>query len=392
MEGGANINIVDLFCGCGGMSLGFQEAGFNILAGFEHWSTAISCYKKNFSHPVEDVDLSDINFSVKTIMKYNPDIIIGGPPCQDFSGAGNRIEGDRADLTVAYAKIIQKISPLYFVMENVERAASSEAYKKARAIFKEAEYGLTEKVLDASFCGVPQKRKRFFCIGYKNGQDSFLDGLLSTNQSVFPLTVREYFEQENYNLSTEYYYRHPRSYKRRGIFSVDEPSPTIRGVNRPKPGNYKKHNGDLVDPNGVRNLTALERSLIQTFPQNFIWDDSSASTEQMIGNAVPVKLANYVATCLMRFIKGDTDLHNLRFIDWLKKEKNLSAEVAGDTLSRIGRAKRILDFENSECEIYLKNLNEENLFKNIVPSVRAQIRRAVRLYFEYVSEQTEAEL
>ena len=277
-------------------------------------------------------------------------------------------------------------------MENVERASSSEAYKKAREIFKEAGYGLTEKVLDASFCGVPQKRKRFFCIGYKNGQDSFLDGLLSTNQSVFPLTVREYFQQENYTLSTEYYYRHPRSYKRRGIFSVDEPSPTIRGVNRPKPGNYKKHTGDLVEPEGVRNLTALERSLIQTFPQNFIWDDSSASTEQMIGNAVPVKLANYVATCLMRFIKGDTDLHNLRFIDWLKNEKKLSSEVAGDTLSRIGRAKRILDFENNDCESYLKNLNEENLFKNIVPSVRAQIRRAVRLYFEYISKHLEVGL
>lgn len=374
------------------MSLGFQEAGFNIVAGFEHWDTAISCYKKNFSHPVEDVDLSDVALSVKKIRKYNPDIIIGGPPCQDFSGAGNRIEGDRADLTIAYAKIVQKISPQYFVMENVERAASSEAYKKARKIFKDSGYGLTEKVLDASFCGVPQKRKRFFCIGYKNGFDSFLDGLLSTNQSVFPLTVREYFEQENYNLSTEYYYRHPRSYKRRGIFSVDEPSPTIRGVNRPKPGNYKKHSGDLVSPDGVRNLTALERSLIQTFPINFVWDDSSASTEQMIGNAVPVRLAHYVATCLMRFTKGDTDLHNLRFIDWLKSEKSLSSEVAGDTLSRIGRAKRILDFEGSDGEIYLKKLNEENLFKNIVPSVRAQIRRAVRLYFEYVSNHMEVEL
>lgn len=374
------------------MSLGFQEAGFNILAGIEHWNTAISCYKKNFLHPVEDVDLSDVDLSVKTIMKYNPDIIIGGPPCQDFSGAGNRIEGDRANLTVAYAKIIKKISPQYFVMENVERASSSEAYKKARAIFKEAGYGLTEKVLDASFCGVPQKRKRFFCIGYKNGQDSFLDGLLSTNQSIFPLTVREYFEQENYNLSTEYYYRHPRSYKRRGIFSVDEPSPTVRGVNRPKPGNYKKHNGDLVDPDGVRNLTALERSLIQTFPPNFIWDDSSASTEQMIGNAVPVKLANYVATCLMRFIKGDTDLHNLRFIDWLKNEKGLSSEVAGDTLSRIGRAKRILDFGSENCESYLKHLRKEPHFENIVPSVQAQIRRAIRLYFEYISEHKEVGL
>ena len=145
----------------------------------------------------------------------------------------------------------------------------------------------------------------------------------------------------------------------------------------------------MIDPDGVRNLTALERSLIQTFPLNFIWDDSSASTEQMIGNAVPVKLANYVATCLMRFIKGDTDLHNLRFIDWLKNEKNLSSEVAGDTLSRIGRAKRILDFGSEDCESYLKCLRKEPHFENIVPSVQAQIRRAIRLYFEYISEHKE---
>ena len=112
------------------MSLGFQEAGFNILAGFEHWNTAISCYKKNFSHPVEDVDLSDVELSVKTISKYNPDIIIGEPPCQDFSGAGNRIEGDRGNLTVAYAKIISEILPQYFVMENVERASAAKLTKK----------------------------------------------------------------------------------------------------------------------------------------------------------------------------------------------------------------------------------------------------------------------
>lgn len=373
------------------MSLGFQKAGFNILAGFENWKSAISCYENNFSHPVEDVDLSDIELSVNTISKYNPDIIIGGPPCQDFSGAGNRIEGNRANLTVSYAEIIVRTSPQYFVMENVERAYSSKAYKNARIILKAAGYGLTEKVLDASFCGVPQKRKRFFCIGCKNKQDGFLDGILSTNQSIFPLTVREYFKQENYELLIEYYYRHPRSYKRRGIFSVNEPSPTIRGVNRPKPGNYKKHSGDATEPDGVRNLTTLERSLIQTFPQDFIWNDFSASTEQMIGNAVPVKLANYVATCLMRYINGDNDLHNMRFIDWLKKEKKLSSDVAGDTISRIGRAKKILDFGNSECEVYLKNLSEKDLFKSIVPSVRAQIRRAIRLYFEYISKHVEIE-
>ena len=111
----------------------------------------------------------------------------------------------------------------------------------------------------------------------------------------------------------------------------------------------------------------------------------------MIGNAVPVNLANYVATCLMRFINGDTDLHNLRFIDWLKNEKKLSAEVAGDTLSRIGRAKRILEFSTDDCEYYLKKLSKESMFEDIVPSVRAQIRRAIRLYFEYISEHREVQ-
>lgn len=383
-RGGIGIKTVDLFCGCGGMSLGFQKAGFDILAGFEHWDAAVACYSKNFNHPVENVDLSDVNNATKHILKYQPQIIIGGPPCQDFSGAGKRVEGARANLTVDYAKIIKKIKPCYFVMENVERAASSEAYKKARKIFKEAGYGLTEKVLDASFCGVPQKRKRFFCIGCKEGKDSFLDGLLSTNQSIFPLTMREYFVQQEYELNIRYYYRHPRSYKRRGIFSVDEPSPTIRGVNRPKPDNYVRHDGDVIDPNGVRNLSYKERAILQTFPTDYIWDDSPSITEQMIGNAVPVNLANYVAVCLMRYIDGDVDLRNLSFIDWLKKEKKLSTEVAGDTLSRVGRARRILEIDGVECEEYLQQLRRQDVYINIASSVQAQIRRAIRLYYEYI--------
>lgn len=371
------------------MSLGFQRAGFNILAGFEYWDAAISCYNNNFTHPVENIDLSNVALAIQIISKYNPDIIIGGPPCQDFSVAGKRVEGDRANLTIAYATIVSKVHPEFFVMENVERAAKSKAYQQARKILKEAEYGLTEKILDASFCDVPQRRKRFFCIGHRNGNDSFLDGLLSTNQSVFPLTVREYFERNNYDLPIEYYYRHPRSYRRRAIFSVDEPSPTIRGINRPKPGNYKKHFGDVIDPEGVRNLSYKERSFIQTFPSNFIWEKALAATEQLIGNAVPVNLANYVATCLMRYINGDVDLSNLRFIDWLKNNKKLSPEVSGDTLSRIGRARKILSFDNCDCESYLNKLSKEIKFMNIVPSVRAQIRRAVRLYFEYISEHGE---
>lgn len=75
---------VDLFAGCGGMSLGFQNAGFDIVAAFEFWDIAAECYAKNFSHPVFRTDLSDVDLAVKQISAFSPDLIIGGPPCQDF--------------------------------------------------------------------------------------------------------------------------------------------------------------------------------------------------------------------------------------------------------------------------------------------------------------------
>jgi len=115
------------------------------------------------------------------------------------------------------------------------------------------------------------------------------------------MTVFEYLGK---SLNTEFYYRHPRSYLRRGIFSVHEPSPTVRGVNRPIPKTYVKHSGDACAPDeDVRPLTTLERSYIQTFPKDFEFFGNKSDLEQMIGNAVPVKLAEYVANCIREFQK-----------------------------------------------------------------------------------------
>ena len=86
---------VDLFSGCGGMSLGFQNAGFEILAAFDNWEPAVSIYKRNFTHPIIKADLNDED-PILQIQEMQPDIIIGGPPCQDFSIAGYRNMGARA--------------------------------------------------------------------------------------------------------------------------------------------------------------------------------------------------------------------------------------------------------------------------------------------------------
>jgi DNA (cytosine-5)-methyltransferase 1 len=298
----SSLKVIDVFSGCGGLSLGFQNGGFKIVAAFDNWKPAINVYKQNFDHPICEYDLSQINNNYSLFKQFLPDVIIGGPPCQDFSSAGKRNEDlGRGDLSITFAEIVANVSSQWFVLENVELFRKSNKYQEFRQILKSAGYGLTEKVLDASLCGVPQKRKRFFCIGEKGGEDDNLKTYIEANLSSKPTTIRDSLGN---SLGIEYYYRHPRSYQRRAIFSIDEPSPTIRGVNRPIPKNYKQHPGDVAELTpDLRPLTTRERSYIQSFPDDFIFAGSKTDLEQMIGNAVPVKLAEYVAKCLLMYIQ-----------------------------------------------------------------------------------------
>lgn len=377
------MKVVDLFCGCGGLSLGFQNAGYEIIGAFDCWEPALNCYTNNFEHKAQYLDLSKKNLSLKEIRPLNPDIIIGGPPCQDFSSAGKRTEGDRASLTITFAKIISNIRPKYFVMENVARAKSSDAYNKAKDILLKAGYGLTEQVLDASKCGVPQKRKRFFCIGALNENDGFLDAYLAAKQSVLPLNVRTYFLENHYDLNFEYYYRHPRTYSRRAIFSVDEPSPTIRGVNRPKPPEYQKHPNDASEPDNIRALTTRERALVQTFPPTFDFGDNQMIAEQMIGNAVPVNLSTHVARSLLAFVNKEFQNQSIEFIDWLQHNYCYTPLAAKDVVSHLSRCNRIISLQDQSHKEYLMQIEAQEDFNNLSKSIRSQLRRAITLYYEY---------
>lgn len=293
---------VDLFCGSGGLTLGLENAGFNVVCGIDNWQETLDIYASNFTHDVKNIDLSDTKRSTQVIRAYNPDMIVGGPPCQDFSQAGKRKEKERANLTVAFAHIIQNIRPKIFLMENVDQLTKSISFSRAKKIFIESGYGLTIKLLDASLCGVPQKRKRYFVIGMLGGSHNAMEIELEKKLSDNPMTVRDYFGDR---LETEYYYRHPWSYKRRAVYCIDEPSPTVRGVNRPISPGYPGHHLDATkDLSKVRPLTTIERSMIQTFPADFAWCGSKTNIEQIIGNAVPVKLAEYVGRALNEYVKN----------------------------------------------------------------------------------------
>ena len=145
-------------------------------------------------------------------------------------------------------------------------------------------------------------RKRYFVIGRLGSNDDFLLDSLISDLSIERMTLRNYLKGNVFD--TEYYYMHPRSYARRGIFSLDEPSSTIRGVNRPLPLGYKIHPADKTDNlNLVRSLSTKERSIIQTFPDDFKFVGAKTDIEQAIGNAVPVKMAEYIGSHIINYMR-----------------------------------------------------------------------------------------
>lgn len=294
------MRVVDLFSGCGGMSLGLGQAGFDVVGAFDNWDAAIDIYRANFRHPIFKADLSSDETWVEKIKELKPDLIAGGPPCQDYSIAGKRSLGARANLTVRFAEIVSSVSPTWVVFENVYNIERFDTLPEMKSILSKAGYGLSSMVLDASRCGAPQKRNRFFLVGKLGVQDGFLDGILKSGLAKKQMTVRDYLGD---SLNTQYYYMHPRSYNRRAVFSIDEPASTIRGINRPIPDNYKKHPADKVEiTEGVRALTTRERGLIQTFPGDFVFAGAKGNVELAIGNAVPPALARYVANCIKQWV------------------------------------------------------------------------------------------
>lgn len=283
---------VDLFSGVGGLSLGFERAGYDLVSAYDNWPKALAVYQANFDHEVHELDISRVESTIKHVETYTPDVVIGGPPCQDFSSAGKRRERENANLTKCFAEVATAVEPSVIVMENVPRARLSDSYAEARSILEDRGYGITETVLDASYCGVPQRRKRFFCVALFGRQHDLLADYFADEPSLTPMSVADYFGDA---IDTEFYYRHPRNYSRRAIYSIHEPSATIRGVNRPIPPNYTGHHLDAASREAARPLTTQERSRIQTFPPDWCWLGTKTDVEQMIGNAVPVELARFVA-------------------------------------------------------------------------------------------------
>ena len=171
-------NAIDLFCGCGGLSKGFELAGTKILIGCDKDKNFMETWKNNHKGVTitgsltEDETKKLIIQSIKKKLKGKKlDIIIGGPPCQGFSTAGWRLDGDdRNKLWNEYLDLVKVIRPKYFLIENVvglltSMNKSKNVVENMKSAFSNIGYNFKYKKIESQFLGVPQVRKRIFIFG-----------------------------------------------------------------------------------------------------------------------------------------------------------------------------------------------------------------------------------
>lgn len=195
---------VDLFAGAGGMSLGFSMQGYKLLGAIEIEKKYFETYKMNHPELEEehlitgDICLEENKQKLVEGLAEKPDVIVGGPPCQGFSTAGWRNPNDkRNQLFKEFVNIVDKVKPDFFVMENVPGILTmrkGDAFKEIIKSFEEIGYFVNEPIkLNAEEFGVPQKRKRIFIIGSKNGiVIKQPKPLFSTDSNIpNPITVEE---------------------------------------------------------------------------------------------------------------------------------------------------------------------------------------------------------
>jgi DNA (cytosine-5)-methyltransferase 1 len=316
---------IDLFCGCGGLTLGLKQAGFNVIGAVEIDSLAVETYKAN--HPEVHVwqrDIQGLTIGwVKRkldIKKGQLDLLAGCPPCQGFStmrtlNGGYEIEDERNDLIYEFLRFVKELEPKAIMMENVPGLAKDKRFEEFCEELKELGYILNYDVLDAADYGVPQRRKRLILLASKRRKIEFAKKA-RCKRTVFDaigeLPVAGKSGDELHDLPerrTEKVKRVIRMIPKNGggrmklgkkwqlachkrcdgfkdiygRMAWDKVAPTITsGCTNPSKGRF-------LHPKENRAITLREAALLQSFPKNYHFDASLGKgiIAEMIGNALP---------------------------------------------------------------------------------------------------------
>lgn len=330
--------VVSLFCGCGGMDLGFiggfsafrgkqkkhfEGNPFEIIWANDNYSEAVTTYRDNIG---EHVVLDDItNLPISEIP--NCDIVTGGFPCQDFSVSGKLagLTSKRGRLYEYMVKVVEAKKPLAFVAENVKNILNNRIYDHERnqpAIdtiienFEGVGYKTHVRNLYAPHYGVPQKRDRVFIVGIRNDIHNIFKfpashhKIMTAKDAIDDLWGKEDDPSiPNHNQISLAKFKPPSKNGNQGNYKLkpDQPSYVIRAEHHMNiQAHYRTYNESQPnDRSSWRRLTVREAARLQTFPDSFRFFGFKTHTYRQIGNAVPPILGWYIARALFLALNAE---------------------------------------------------------------------------------------
>lgn len=340
--------VVELFCGCGGTSLGFEQNGFEIVLGCDIHVPSINTFSHN--HPNSSTILGNIRKVDPQVIKEllgdkKLDVIIAGVPCQGFS-LNNRKRHENDDRNLMYkefVRFIEALQPKVVVLENVSGMKSTGNFVSEieKDLSRAGNMKVTSKLLYAPDYGVPQKRKRLVFVGIKDVNFNFSDIIATHGPGLIPyvsvreaigdlpsLSSKESASRYNKPASCEYQkLMRSKSSKFDCHIAPNHPTSTIEKIKSTKPGQpmyprFKQRirlSWDIQSPTQVsggirpqfqfghpsdpRGLTVRERCRIQSFPDDFVVKGGTVQGRVQTGNAVPPLLAGAVAKAIKKHLK-----------------------------------------------------------------------------------------
>lgn len=324
--------ILSLFAGAGGLDLGFEKAGFEIVYANEYDKSIWETYEKNHSTHLDHRDIRKIDSNELP----DCDGIIGGPPCQSWSEAGSLkgINDSRGQLFYDFIRILKDKKPKFFVAENVSGMLSKrhqDAVDSFIKLFENAGYEIYVRLLNANDYDVPQDRLRVFYVGFRKDlkinfefpspfkyKPTLKDAIYDLKDSAIPALEKNKSNGKKCKVQNHEYMTGSFStiyMSRNRVRNWDEPSFTIQAGGRHAPLHPQAPKMVLVGKNKrifepgkeglYRRLSVRECARIQTFPDDFVFYYNDITTAyKMIGNAVPVNLAKAVANQIKESLEG----------------------------------------------------------------------------------------
>ncbi|GAS83751.1 DNA cytosine methyltransferase [Paenibacillus amylolyticus] len=361
----SNLNVLDLFCGCGGLSQGFIQAGYNVILGVDFDEAALQTFKYNHNETQAikaDLSTDEAFLDIeKNIGSKNVDIIIAGPPCQGFSLTGSRdINDSRNSLYLAVVKAVKRYRPKAFLIENVPGMATLYNGKVKEQIintFQDLGYNVTvtDRPLLAADYGVPQMRKRMFFVGFQKDLGNFeipnptntpetyvtceqaisdlpsLEDELGKENDYYPVDPQSDY-QKMMRINADTLYNHTATKHTEYVKSVISQVPEGGNYKDLPPGvgesrkfneawtRYHSKRPSRTIDTGHRNHfhykynrvpTIRENARLQSFPDDFVFLGTKTQQNRQVGNAVPPLLTYNLAKQILNQLQSSEKKNNL---------------------------------------------------------------------------------